>query len=60
MIRDEIKLTINIKIKSLNICYELRSSSALTRVLVFKVLIKFISSSVLKTVRLDHNDVGLN
>ena len=60
MIRDEIKLTINIKIKSLNIYYELRSSSALTRVLAFKVLIKFISSSVLKTVRLDHNDVGLN
>ena len=50
MIRDEIELAINIKIKSLNIYYELRSSSALTRVLVFKVRMKFISSSVSKTV----------
>ena len=60
MIRDEIELTMNIKIKSPNIYYELRSSSALTRVLVFKVRMKFISSSVSKTARLNHDDVRLN
>ena len=60
MIRDKIELTINIETKSLNVYYELRSSSALTRVLVFKVRMKFILSSVSMTVRLNHNDVRLN
>ena len=56
----EAKLTMNMKMKSLNVCYELSSSSALTRVLVLKVRIKFILSSVSKTVRLHHNDVRVN